>query len=249
MSASYEPAQADLSLAALFAGWALADEVQRRLATDGFDDLRFADGFVFQHLVAGPVTVGVLAERLGVTQQAASKSAADLARRGYVRPPARPRRRPRAPRGAVPPRATGDRGRPPPPRRSGGRARRPARAAAHRGRATAAARRRRRPRRRAGRTSAAGAGAPVSGRAPADRAARVRDPDLGPRSLEQPREPPVLEDAALGLAVRAVASSRSPRRTRPRGRSRSAGTARPGARARASASGTSPAAGARPSSS
>jgi DNA-binding MarR family transcriptional regulator len=84
MSAPSEPVQADLSLAALFAGWALADEVQRRLATDGFDDLRFADGFVFQHLVAGPVTVGVLAERLGVTQQAASKSAADLARRGYV---------------------------------------------------------------------------------------------------------------------------------------------------------------------
>jgi DNA-binding MarR family transcriptional regulator len=84
MSAEFDPAEADLSLAALFAGWAMADEVQRRLAADGFADLRFADGFVFQHLVGGPVTVGALAERLGVTQQAASKSAADLERRGYV---------------------------------------------------------------------------------------------------------------------------------------------------------------------
>jgi DNA-binding MarR family transcriptional regulator len=74
----------DLSLASLFAGWALADELQRRLAADGLDDLRFADGFVFQHLVDGPRTIGSLAERLGVTQQAASKSVADLERRGYV---------------------------------------------------------------------------------------------------------------------------------------------------------------------
>jgi len=81
----YDPAEADLSLASLFAGWALADEIQRRLATGGHGDLRFADGFVFQHLIGGPVTVSALAERLGVTQQAVSKSVADLERRGYVR--------------------------------------------------------------------------------------------------------------------------------------------------------------------
>ena len=74
----------DITLSSLFAGWAMADELQRRLAADGFDDLRFADGFLFQHLVEGPVTIGVLAERLEVTQQAASKSVADLERRGYV---------------------------------------------------------------------------------------------------------------------------------------------------------------------
>jgi DNA-binding MarR family transcriptional regulator len=82
--AAIDPAELDLSLASLFAGWALADELQRRLAADGHGDLRFADGFVFQHLVGGPLPVGALAERLGVTQQAASKSAADLERRGYV---------------------------------------------------------------------------------------------------------------------------------------------------------------------
>jgi DNA-binding MarR family transcriptional regulator len=80
----FDPADADLSLASLFAGWALADELQRRLAADGMGDVRFADGLVFQHLVGGPMTIGALAERLEVTQQAVSKSVADLERRGYV---------------------------------------------------------------------------------------------------------------------------------------------------------------------
>jgi DNA-binding MarR family transcriptional regulator len=74
----------DLPLASLFAGWAMADELQRRLAAAGMEDLRFADGFVFQHLVEGPRSVSSLAERLEVTQQAASKAVADLERRGYV---------------------------------------------------------------------------------------------------------------------------------------------------------------------
>src|SRR5688572_8092368 len=82
--ADFDPADSDLSLASLFAGWALADELQRRLAADGFDDARFADGVVFQHVIAAAVTIGVLAERLGVSQQAASKSVADLERRGYL---------------------------------------------------------------------------------------------------------------------------------------------------------------------
>ena len=80
----FHPAEADLSLASLFTGWALADEIQRRLSADGFEDARFADGVVFQHLVSGPVTISTLAERLGVTQQAASKSVVDLEKRGYL---------------------------------------------------------------------------------------------------------------------------------------------------------------------
>jgi DNA-binding MarR family transcriptional regulator len=80
----FDPADADLSLASLFAGWALADELQRRLATEGFADSRFSDGVIFQHLVTGPVTISTLAERLDVTQQAVSKSVADLEKRGYL---------------------------------------------------------------------------------------------------------------------------------------------------------------------
>jgi DNA-binding MarR family transcriptional regulator len=76
--------QLDLSYAALFTGWALAEEQQRRLAAEGFADVRFNDGFVFQHLIEGPIGAAALAERMGVTQQAASKAVADLERRGYV---------------------------------------------------------------------------------------------------------------------------------------------------------------------
>jgi DNA-binding MarR family transcriptional regulator len=86
----FDPRDADLPLAALFAGWAMADEVQRRIAADGLDDLRMADGVVFQHLVPGALAIGELAARLGVSQQAASKSVADLERRGYVRRAADP---------------------------------------------------------------------------------------------------------------------------------------------------------------
>ncbi len=75
----------DLSLTALFAGWALTDEVQRRLAGQGFGDLRFNDGVVIQHVLAAPLSITALAERMGVTQQAASKAVADLERRGLVR--------------------------------------------------------------------------------------------------------------------------------------------------------------------
>jgi len=90
MTERFEPADADLPLASLFAGWALADEVQRRIAADGLDDLRMADGVVFQHLVPGPLPIGELAGRLGVSQQAASKAVADLERRRYVRREADP---------------------------------------------------------------------------------------------------------------------------------------------------------------
>ena len=96
----YQGVDVDLSLASLFAGWALADELQRRLAADGFADVRFADGFVFQHLVEDPVTIGALADRLAVTQQAVSKSVADLERRGYVERRRRSGRRARPPRRA-----------------------------------------------------------------------------------------------------------------------------------------------------
>ena len=74
----------DLSLLALFAGLSLAEEAQRRLAAEGFEGLRFAHGFVIQHLVEGPVTVGELARRMAVTQQGASKAAGELERLGYV---------------------------------------------------------------------------------------------------------------------------------------------------------------------
>jgi DNA-binding MarR family transcriptional regulator len=79
------PNTLDLSLTALFAGWAMTDEVQRRLAGQGFGNLRFNDGVVIQHVLAAPLSITALAERMGITQQATSKAVADLERRGLLR--------------------------------------------------------------------------------------------------------------------------------------------------------------------
>jgi DNA-binding MarR family transcriptional regulator len=83
-AADFDPQQLDVVLATLFAGLALNEQVTERLHAAGFADLRFSHGFVFQHLVPGPLPVGELARRMGVTQQAASKAAAELERLGYV---------------------------------------------------------------------------------------------------------------------------------------------------------------------
>ena len=83
-AADLDPEQLDVVLAALFAGLALNERVTERLHGAGFADVRFSHGFVFQHLVPGPLPVGALARRMGVSQQAASKAAAELERLGYV---------------------------------------------------------------------------------------------------------------------------------------------------------------------
>ncbi|MCO1660367.1 winged helix DNA-binding protein [Pseudonocardia sp. S2-4] len=77
-------ADLDLSDISMFAGWAMADELLRRLAADGFGDLRVHDGVVFQHVLAGPLSITDLAGRMDVTQQAASKAVADLERRDLL---------------------------------------------------------------------------------------------------------------------------------------------------------------------
>jgi len=74
-----------VSLTALFAGWAMTDEIQRRLTERGFGELRFNDGVVIQHVLAAPLSITALADRMGVTQQGASKAVADLERRGLLR--------------------------------------------------------------------------------------------------------------------------------------------------------------------
>jgi DNA-binding MarR family transcriptional regulator len=47
--------------------------------------VRASDGYVHQHLLAGPLTVSELGRRLGVTQQRASARVADMEARGFVR--------------------------------------------------------------------------------------------------------------------------------------------------------------------
>jgi DNA-binding MarR family transcriptional regulator len=74
----------DLTLASLFAGQALNEEVRRRIEARGFTGLRFGHGFLVQRLLEGAQPVGALARDLGVTQQAVSKTVAELERLGYA---------------------------------------------------------------------------------------------------------------------------------------------------------------------
>jgi DNA-binding MarR family transcriptional regulator len=64
---------------------ALGDRVLADVRRKAGSAVRFNDGYVFQHLVPGPLTVSELARRLGVSQQAASKQVADLEGRDLVR--------------------------------------------------------------------------------------------------------------------------------------------------------------------
>jgi DNA-binding MarR family transcriptional regulator len=50
----------------------------------GFDDVRPVHGFAFARLTPNGATIGALAERLGVTKQAASQLVEELIGKGYV---------------------------------------------------------------------------------------------------------------------------------------------------------------------
>ncbi|AZM89627.1 MarR family transcriptional regulator [Streptomyces sp. W1SF4] len=60
-------------------------EFTRRLADEGYADLRPLHGMAFQALKGPGATASELAERLGVTKQAAGQIVDDLEKRGYVR--------------------------------------------------------------------------------------------------------------------------------------------------------------------
>ncbi|MGP3924358.1 MarR family winged helix-turn-helix transcriptional regulator [Streptomyces sp. 8N616] len=68
----------------------LLGEFNGRLAEAGYGDLRPVHGMAFQVLRDGGATSSELAERLGVTKQAAGQIVDDLERRGYVRREAHP---------------------------------------------------------------------------------------------------------------------------------------------------------------
>ncbi|NBM19270.1 MarR family winged helix-turn-helix transcriptional regulator [Streptomyces sp. GC420] len=83
MPPSLDPRRLDTGTLALFVGQAAAALVREQLADQGFGDLRFSHGYVFQHLIDDEPTVGELATRLAMTQQGASKAVAELERLGY----------------------------------------------------------------------------------------------------------------------------------------------------------------------
>jgi len=78
-----DPAALDLGQLALFVGQAMNAATRAALAAKGFD-VRDSHAAVIQHLVEGPLPIGDIAERLAVTQQAASKAVTELEALGYV---------------------------------------------------------------------------------------------------------------------------------------------------------------------
>jgi DNA-binding MarR family transcriptional regulator len=75
----------DLSLLFTAAAAAANEHVVQHIAEAGFGDLRVSHGYVFQHVVPGPVSIGELAARLGMTAQGASKATVELEGMGYLR--------------------------------------------------------------------------------------------------------------------------------------------------------------------
>lgn len=87
----------DLASALSLTGAAVDRYVLDRLRAEGFPDVRVAHGYLVQRLLVGPHTVTELAAELGVTQQAVSKSVAEMTAAGLVErghDPADARRRP-----------------------------------------------------------------------------------------------------------------------------------------------------------
>jgi len=74
----------DLVTAVHLGGIALITESMRRLQAARYGDLRISHGYVVQHVVEGPRPVGEIATRMGVSQQAASKSVGELVELGYL---------------------------------------------------------------------------------------------------------------------------------------------------------------------
>ena len=74
----------DLGHLSLFLGLRVNQLVMTQMARAGYRNLRESHGFVIQHLIESERTITELALRLAVTQQAASKSVAELVRRGVL---------------------------------------------------------------------------------------------------------------------------------------------------------------------
>ena len=86
MSAPEQPPAGRRNLMTLFlrAAHAMTGELTGRLAALGYDDLRPADGRVFENLDPGGTRITELATRAQMTQQSMSELVAGLEARGYV---------------------------------------------------------------------------------------------------------------------------------------------------------------------
>jgi DNA-binding MarR family transcriptional regulator len=78
------PVQIDLAYLGFFLGLRVNEMIRERGAARGYRGMRDSYGFVIQHLIDAERSITELARRMGVSQQAASKSIAELLKRGIV---------------------------------------------------------------------------------------------------------------------------------------------------------------------
>jgi DNA-binding MarR family transcriptional regulator len=88
-AALIDPQSLPLSHLAYFVGLAANRRILAQMQAAGFGDVRESHGFLIQHLLRGPHSVGELSGLLGITQQAVSKSVAELTSAGYLESSAR----------------------------------------------------------------------------------------------------------------------------------------------------------------
>lgn len=79
-----KPESLALSHLAFFVGSFANRQLTADMKRAGYGDLREPHGYLFQHLLGAPRSVGELSRLLGVTQQAVSKTVSELTRAGYV---------------------------------------------------------------------------------------------------------------------------------------------------------------------
>lgn len=92
-SSSIDLDQLDLGYLALFLGQRVNELVVSRLMRAGFSEVRESHGYVVQHLIERDRSISELARRMGVTQQAASKTIAEMIRLGILEAKTAPDRR------------------------------------------------------------------------------------------------------------------------------------------------------------
>jgi DNA-binding MarR family transcriptional regulator len=84
LSPPVDVATLPISYLAQFVGGFANRHVLGEMQGAGYGDLRESHGYLIQHLLREPHSVGQLAKLLGVSQQAVSKAVAELTRGGYL---------------------------------------------------------------------------------------------------------------------------------------------------------------------
>lgn len=84
VKSSITPSKLDLGHLALFTGQRINELVIAQMVKAGFKNVRESHGYLIQHLIESERSITELARRMEVTQQAVSKSVAELVRFGIL---------------------------------------------------------------------------------------------------------------------------------------------------------------------